>query len=88
MENTWTLEEAKKNFDAIARAAFTGEPQYIKTASRQDLVLTARGTDENTEQFRQEENRRFVEFLLSIPKGPSFLDKEDKREITTRDIEF
>ena len=75
------------NFDAIAEAAFTGEPQYIKPASHQDLVLTAQTSNGQKESCEKEPNMNFIEFLLSAPQGDwEFAPEEDTPKV--RDIEL
>lgn len=86
MENTWTMEEAKNDFTAIAEAVYAGKPQYVTNHSHPDLVITTKSRVERTEQ--EEDNKRFVEFLLSIPKEEAFIEENEERNIPLRDIEF
>lgn len=88
MENTWTLEEAKTDFAAIADAVYAGKPQYVTNHSHPDLVIITKSKFELMKNQDAEENKKFVEFLMSIPKGESFIDETEERNIPLRDIEF
>lgn len=88
MENTWTMEEATHDFAAVAKAAYSGQIQHIKSATHPDLLISVEKVVEKTPEAEVEENRRFVEFLMSGPKGDIFPGGYVPTEIVPRDVEF
>lgn len=88
MSDVWTMEDVSKDFNAIAEAAYTGQPQYVTNGDNEDLVIIPKGKFELLETKKQAENKDFVEFLLSIPQGEPFIDEEGRQELKLRDVEF
>lgn len=88
MENCWTMEEAKNDFTAVAEAVYAGQPQYVINHSHPDLVIITKSRYEQLEGEKKKENKRFVEFLMSGPKGDIFPDGYAPTEITSENIKF
>ena len=53
---------------------YTGKPQYVTNHSHPDLVITAKSRNEKREGEEKEENKRFIEFLMSCPRVDIFPD--------------
>lgn len=86
MENTWTMDDAKTDFTAIADAVYAGQPQYITNHSHPDLVITTKNRFEQTKNNEKEEDMAFVDFLLSAPQGDWEQD-QDKDALKMRDLD-
>lgn len=88
MSDTWTIEEAKNDFGAIAEAAYTGSPQYVTDPVRKSLVLITSEQFEIMMTLTEIKNREFSDFLVSGPKGDIFPKRYPQAEIIPREIDF
>lgn len=88
MANTWTIEDAKNDFGLVAEAAYAGEPQYVTNHSHPELVIITKKRYDQLDGENKEENRKFIQYLMSGPKGDIFPDGYEPTELTLRDVEF
>lgn len=88
MADTWTMEDMRADFAAIADAAYSGKPQFVTNGSSPALVIMTARQFEEMKKNEEAENKRFVEFLMSGPKGDIFPDGYKPTEIIPREVEF
>lgn len=88
MENIWTVEDVRNDFAAIAQAAYAGEPQYVTNHSQPDLVILTKSSFDQIKQQERGENRQFVEFLISGPKGDIFPEGYTPSDLCSREVDF
>lgn len=88
MADTWTLEEAKKDFTAIAEAAYSGSPQFVTNPVRKDLVLLTSEQFDAMRKLAEIRNAEFSDFLVSGPKGDIFPDGYIPANVIPREIDF
>ena len=86
MENSWTIEEANRDFTAIAEAVYAGEPQNVTNHTHPDLVIITKSRYDELEGEEKEENKRFIDLLMSIPKGEPFMGETEERNIPLREF--
>ena len=80
----WKLQDAKNKFSALVDAAIGGEPQHVTRRGKPAVVVLS---CDAYERLQKMENKRFVEFLLAIPKGGPD-DLFERQPLELRDVEF
>lgn len=88
MQNTWTMEEARSDFNSLVNAAHTGEPQFLTDGTQPALVLLTAEEYELIKRGNEVDNMKFSDFLVSGPKGDIFPDDYSPPEIAAREVEF
>lgn len=97
MSNTWTMEEAKNDFDSIAKAAYAGQPQIIQHNGQDDVVLiSAQKWTEREKTIIKSDmidpqpdapKKDFIDFLLSAPQG-DWEPEQANDALQMRDVDF
>lgn len=95
MSDTWTMEEAKNDFTAIAEAAYAGQPQFIQQNGQDEVVLISAQKWEEKDKSQSDmlgrqadaPKKDFIEFLLSAPQGDwDFAPEKDALKM--RNVDF
>ena len=82
---TWQLQDAKTKFSQLVDKAIAGSPQLVtRYGEPAVIVISAKDYKESQE----EDNRNFINFLLSIPKSDDDEDWFVRENGTMRDIDL
>jgi prevent-host-death family protein len=94
---TWQLQDAKNNFNQLVDKAISGNPQLVTMLGQPAVVIMSvdnynsshlKPSNTKSQNFTAQENKEFVDFLLSIPKSDDDEDLFTRIQGQHRDIDL